>query len=155
MFENGGDRHKQLFAQEGNYGENSWSPLNHPMGMDSANAIRDTYHPLYNNMNNLPHDSYSPKYNNYHIDDYNWHKNNRQRGSIGPADMYTSGTANRPKKVVLIAPKANPKRLPSKQKVKAKVRLAAKRPVNPTTRERDPDLSRELSPPPPEGVHKV
>lgn len=103
-------------------------------------------------MNNLPYDSYSPKFNNYHLDEPNWNKGSRQRGSHGPIDMFSS--ANRPKKVVMVAPKGNPKRMPPKQKVKAKPRIG-KRPPNPTTRERDPDLSRELSPPPPEGAHKV
>lgn len=121
------------------YGENSWSPL-------VDNPPRDSYHPA---PAGLPYDSYNPKYNNNNnLDDFHFNKkNHRQRGSHAPPDMFTSATSNRPKKVLLVAAKPNPKRTQGKQKIKAKIR-PAKRPINPTTRERDPDLSRELSPPP-------
>lgn len=144
-----------LQQQENSFGENGWNPYN---PTDASNNLRDSYHPTssYNNRN-LAYDSYSPKYNNNNQDDnYNWNENgSRQRGSSIASDMYTSASSNRPKKVVVVTPKAIPKRPQSKQKVKVKVRNGKRPPpqnshIPETLPVRDVDLTRDLSPPPPE-----
>lgn len=150
IFENGGERNKQLQQIDNEFNDGPWNPFN----PEYSNSLNVPGKAIYNQK--PPFDSYTPRYNNnpenfqQHFNRYRgveWdplENSHRQRGSI---DLYPSPSSNRSKKVPG-NPNGKP-RVQLKQKPKNQKRVPKRAAVaTHSLRERDPDLIRELSPPP-------